>query len=119
MAAVSQVDLCRTRGDTSTFTVTITTDGTTPIDVTGFTFLFTVDLNPDPLDSADNLFQLSVGSGITLSDPTNGVITLGITEVQADQTPDVYFYDLQMTDTGSLITTILKGEYEVVQDITK
>jgi hypothetical protein len=119
MAAVSEVNLCRTRGDTSTFTVTVTTDGTTPIDITGFTFLFTVDPSSEPTDNLNNLFQLSVGSGITLTDPTNGVMTIGITALQADQLPETYFYDLQMTDTSSLITTILKGEYEILQDITK
>ena len=115
MAAVTEVNICRTRGDTAPFTVTVTTDGTTPIDVTGFTFLLTVDPAPNPTDATNNLFQLT---GL-ITDGPNGVVQFSLTAGQADQTPAVYFYDVQMTDTGSIITTILKGEWEVVQDITK
>lgn len=118
MAAVSESNLCRVRGDTSPFRVAVS-NGTAAINITGYTFAFTVDPSPAPVDSANNLFQLTTGSGITITDGPNGIIQLQLSTPQADQAPSVYFYDLQMTDAGGLITTILRGQYEVQQDITK
>lgn len=120
MATVVEANLSRIRGDTTPFTVTITTDGVTTIDVTGYYFVMTADPSNAPTNSDNNLFQLtSPSGGITLSDPTNGVITVTLTTGAADQTPGSYYYDLQMTDGSANITTILKGTYEVIQDITK
>lgn len=120
MATVSEVNICRVRGDTDSFTVTVQDANGAAIDITGFSFLFTVDPSDEPVNSANNLFQLSSpAGGIVLTTPASGLITLTLSGAQADQTPGVYFYDLQMTDTGGAIKTILKGQYEVVQDITK
>lgn len=121
MALITNVNICRKRGDTAPFTITITDDATpgVPIDITGFSFLLTVDPAQTPDSAANNLFQLGVGTGLVLSDPANGVITVELPIGDADQTPAVYFYDLQQTDTGGFIRTILEGQWEVVQDITK
>lgn len=120
MANVTEVNICRVRGDTDSFTVTVQDAAGNAIDITGFSFLLTVDPSEAPEDAVNNLFQLSSpAGGIALSDPVNGEITVTLTAVQADQTPQVYFYDLQMTDTGGAVKTILKGQWEVVQDITK
>lgn len=118
MATLTTANICRKRGDTAPFTITIT-DGTNPIDITGFTFKLTVDPSSTPTDATNNLFQLSVGDGITLTTPASGILTVDITALRADQTPTVYFYDLQQTDGSGFIRTILEGEWEVQQDITK
>ncbi len=118
MATISNVDICRKRGDTAPFTVTIT-DGSSAINVTGYDFKLSVDPAPDPADATANLFSLTVGDGITLSDPTNGVITVTLSTARADQEPNVYFYDLQWTDGTGFIRTIMQGQWEVQQDVTK
>ena len=117
MANVTEVNICRVRGDTTSFTVTLTTDGTTPIDITGDDVVLTVDPSPAPPTAANNLFTLT---GV-LTDPTNGVVTFTLTTGEADQAPGTYFYDVQWTDTAGsgAIATVLKGEWQVVQDITK
>lgn len=119
--AVPQVEnIIRKRGDTHAFTVTIS-DGTSPINISSYSFKLTVDPSSSPSSSSNNLFQLtsSPAAGITITDGGSGVISVALTAGQADQTPKVYFYDLEMTDGSGLITTILTGEWEVVQDITK
>lgn len=120
MATTSEVNICRNRGDTTTFTVTITSDGVTPINITGFEYTFTVDPSPAPDNATANLFQLTSNpaAGITLTTPASGLLTIDIVGNE-DQTPSTYFYDLQQTDGGSDIRTVLKGEYQIVQDITK
>jgi len=112
--SVTSVDICRFRGDTDSFTVTLTTDGTTPIDITGDTVVLTVDPSPAPTDALGNLFTLT---GV-LTDPANGVVTFTPTALDADQTPSTYFYDVQWTS-GTAVKTVLTGQWQVVQDITK
>jgi len=118
MATISDVAICRKRGDTAPFTITLT-DGTNPIDVTGFSFKLAVDPSATPTDNTNNLFELSVGDGITLTDPSNGVLTVTLSVLRADQTPGIYFYDLEWTDGSGFIRTVLTGEWEVQQDISK
>lgn len=118
MAEVSSVDICRVRGDTSPFTITIT-DGTAPIDVTGFSFKLAVDPAQEPTDALNNLFALEVGTGITLTTPASGIITVTLSLADSDQTPSQYFYDLQWTDTSGFVRTIMRGGWEVQQDISK
>lgn len=111
-----EIDLCITRGDTTPWTFTILqSDGVTPEDITGFSYLLTVDPSDEPADALNNLFQLTG----TIPVGTDGVVQFSMTAIQADQTPAVYFYDLQQTDGSSLIRTVAKGSFEFKQDITK
>ena len=108
------LDLCRVRGDTFPFTVQIVVDGT-PLDITGYTIVMTVDPSSEPPDALGNLFQ---NTGVVTDGP-NGRVTFTLTALQADQTPGEYFHDMQYTDGGGSIRTFAKGAYEVIQDITK
>lgn len=112
----AEVDLCFQRGDTEPWTFTIkdkTTD--TAIDITGFSFLLTVDPSDEPTDAVNNLFQLTG----TITDGPGGIVQFVMSATNADQTPAEYFFDLQQTDAGAAIRTIAKGVYEFKQDITK
>jgi len=119
------IELCRRRGDSFADEFTIREPQTeaqalagtpgTPIDITGFSFILTVDPESDPLTSANNLFALTGN----ITDATGGVVEFAPSTVQSDQTPDVYFYDIQQTDGGAAIRTIAVGPYEITQDITK
>lgn len=109
------LDLCFTRGDTLRWTFEVKeADGTTPVDITGFSFLLTVDPSSEPTDASGNLFQLTG----TLLTPASGIVAFEMSPSQADRV-GVFFYDLQMTDAGSRIRTILKGAFQFDQDITK
>ena len=115
IGAPATADFCRTRADTYPFTITFTDENGAAIDITGFTYLLTVDPDSAPADATNNLFQNTP----VVTDGPNGVITVTLTPSEADQAPGVYFYDLQQTDTGGAVRTVLKGQWEVVQDITK
>lgn len=84
------------------------------IDITGRTFLLTVDPEENPASPSGNLFQLT-GAAITAAD---GTLQFPITTTQSNQTPGTYYYDIQMT-TSSKLMTIAKGKFVIVQDITK
>lgn len=109
-----RVDLTFQRGDTIRWTFTIL-NPSTPIDVTGYSFLLTVDPSSAPVNSSMNLFQLS---GVLLDAP-NGIVQFSMSPTQSDQVPGEYFYDLQMTDVAGSIRTIAKGSFSFEQDITK
>ncbi len=109
------IELCRRRGDTFADQFTLKDVSGSPIDITGFSFLMTVDPSPTPPDAMSNLFQLAG----TITDAANGVVEFAPTVMQADQTPSTYFYDIQQTDAGSAIRTIVVGDYIIEQDITK
>jgi len=108
-------DLCRSRGDTEPLVITIKKDGTA-IDVSGWSFKFTVDPSSDPTVDTANLFQLT---GTFVTDGTDGQVQFSPSAVQMDITPDIYFYDIERTDGAGKIRTIMSGQFEVLQDITK
>ena len=78
-------------------------DGTTPVDLTGATLEFQVrqgDVNGNPSPTGQLMMDLTVGSGLTVPTPTNGIINLNWSIVQADamQADDSinYFWDLKI-----------------------
>lgn len=107
--------LIRKRGDTRPDQFTVTSKRTgAAIDITGYTFLLTVDPSPEPIDAANNLFQLT---GVIV-DAANGLVEFTPTLVQADNVGD-YYYDAQLIDSGGHVETFSSGKYKFRQDITK
>lgn len=106
--------ITRFRGDTAPDTGAATLDGVA-LDVTGCSFILTVDPAKAPTSAATNLFSLPG----TLVNSATGEIKFPITETQSDQTPGTYYYDIQMTDSAGLTRTIALDKYIIKQDITK
>jgi hypothetical protein len=109
-------DITRKRGDTYPHNIKVMSATTkAALDVTGFSFLLTVDPSPVPTSSDNNLLQIT---GV-IEDAAGGLVSFTPTSLQADQTAGRYYYDIQMTyDTGEILT-IDNGAYIVEQDITK
>ena len=88
------------------------------IDITGYTFLMTVDPDKAPIDDTNNIFQLE-----GLVDPdqvTNrGKFSFKPTEIESDATGKLY-YDIQFVDPDGNKRTFVKGfKFILDQDITK
>jgi hypothetical protein len=109
------LDLCFQRGDTLPWTFTIKDSAGAAVNITGFSFLLTVDPSPEPTTSANNLFQLTG----TITFPLSGIVQFEMSSVQADQVPGEYYFDLQMTDGAAKKRTVAKGKFVFEQDITK
>jgi hypothetical protein len=108
--------ITRKRGDTYAETIIVVTAGTTtPIDVTGCTFLLTVDPAKAPADNTNNLFDI-VG---TILDAPAGEVEFAPSALDADQLPGTYYYDIQMTDGAGRVRTVALDKWVVTQDITK
>ena len=108
-------DLTRKRGDTYADQIAVVDSAGAVVDITGYSFVMTVDPSKTPSNADNNLFSLT-GSII---DAVNGVVDFAPTALQADQTPGRYWYDVQMTDAGGAIRTIVVGRYTIEQDISK
>lgn len=112
---MTEQNIERRRGDTYPMRWTIKDSSGSVVDITGYTFLMTVDPSSSPSDDTQNLFQLSG----TLVDPANGVVEFAPGAPEANIAPGEYHFDIQMTDTSSYIRTIVTGRYCIKQDITK
>lgn len=109
------IHIQRYRGDTVPDKITIKDKDGTVVDITSFSFKMSVDETEDPVDEATQLYKLA-GS---ITDGPAGKVEFAPDATEADQTPAVYFYDIEMVDASSAIQTIAKGDYEYLQDITK
>lgn len=79
-------------------------DGVTPVDLTGAVVQFQVrqaDNNGNPSPTGQLMMDLGIGTGLTVSTPTNGTIDINWSLAQADamQADDsiLYFWDLKLT----------------------
>lgn len=109
------INICRVRGDTVPMVLTIQDENGVAVDITGASFLLTVNEEEEPTDDTLQLFQL-VG---VVTDGPAGQVTFSIGAVDADQTPNTYYFDLQMTASGGEVQTLAKGQFRFEQDITK
>ena len=112
--APTDVEICIVRGDSPVIPVQVQDSTGAALDITGGTFVMTVDPSDSPSDATNNLFAVNG----TITDAANGRVQFQPTTVQSDQSPGENQYDVQM-DLNSSVRTILKGKFEIQQDITK
>lgn len=109
------VAITRRRGDTyaDEFTVKSASTGL-PINITGYSFLMTLDPKKDPPDDTTKIYQLTG----TIVDATAGRVEFAPSAVQANQLGQ-FFYDVQMIDGAGRKRTLVVDKYKYEQDITK
>ena len=96
-----------------------------------FTFGWNFEDDDGPVDFLGDAFQLTVnaqsdggGSAIfaiansNTPDATSGLVEFTPSIVNLTQTPAKYFYDLQWDEAGGDVRTILKGTFEILEDIS-
>lgn len=112
MAAPARQDLTITRGDTEVVEVTITTDGTTPVDIAGRTYASQMRTSPD-------ITAIAITGTCTITSAANGQMKVVFAAADtADLDPGYLYWDLQETN-GSVVTTILSGTVTVLADVTR
>lgn len=114
VATPTNIPILRTRGDTFPFTFIMKDGNGEPVDITGYTYLLTVDPEEKPVDSSNNIFQLTG----TITEPAAGKVTFSLSVLQSDNLGSNY-YDLQQTDDTAAVRTVAKGTWTIEQDITK
>lgn len=92
-------------------------DGTTPIDLTGYSVRMMV-----REEFSDTTPTLDVGGGgwITINDAANGRIRLSVPDSEtANLTAGNYKYDIEVEDSGGFVTRLLEGPFIVYAEVTK
>jgi len=112
MAVQSLTDICRYRGDTYPEVFNIKEAGAV-VDITGYSFLLTINPASDPSDTSEQLAQIA---GV-LTEPTAGRVSFPFSSV--DLAPGNFFYDVQSVDTSANKKTHGVGSVVIIQDITK
>ena len=120
MAAIDQTKdatktICWGRGDSSAKGFIIQDSAGVAIDITGFTFKLTVNSDKAPPDQTDEQFSIAGVIGVA----ANGTVSFAPTTVDTDIAPATYFYDIEQTDSGGSISTLIIAKALIVQDITK
>ena len=88
----------------------------TPVNLTGYTAA----LQMRSLPSDNNaVLSLSTGSGITITGST-GLVAIRAT---ANQTRSIdegtYYYDLEITSSGGIVTRLVQGQAVVLAEVTR
>ncbi len=104
-------DVCVTRRDSKTFGW-ILEDDNGPIDFTGDAFVLTVNSQAD--GGGSSIFNTPNSNTLDAT----GLIEFLPTIVNHTQVPAEYFYDVQWTDAGGDVFTVLKGSYTIGPDIS-
>lgn len=108
-------DITRKRGDTYADEFIIKSKATgLPLDITGYSFVLTVDPEKEPADAANNKYALTG----TIVDAEAGRVEFAPTALQADLVGN-FFFDVQMIDGAGRKRTIDAGKYVYKQDISK
>ncbi len=116
-------DIFMDRGDSYPLEMRIKDKATKEyIDLTGYTFVLTVDPSKTPIDDTNNVFQVPGVLGDQVSD--TGLVSFTPTAANTDHV-GIFYYDIQMIDADSNRRTIPKHpkgkkyKFTLGQDISK
>jgi hypothetical protein len=103
------------RGDDWSLKLNITSSNS-PVDITGYTYTWTLKDNvDDPDPGALQVTLVASGSSAAIGE----VILSATAAVTTNITPQTYTYDVQQVNTTGVVQTLLLGKVKVVKDITR
>jgi hypothetical protein len=112
MAQPADQDLILTRGDTETLVVTITSDGSTAVDITGRTYRAQI-------RSTQDSTTIKATFTCTVTGAASGQVTCVLSALSsATLSAGLYFWDLEENASG-VVSTILAGNVTVLADVTR
>ena len=107
-------DLSIYEGEDKTWTVTILDSDSVAVDITGYTFLFTVKEKISDTD-ANAIIQKEITSH---SDPTNGITQIALDSADTKDLSGKYLYDYQWKDDATKRKVVLKNAtFEIEQRV--
>ena len=112
MAVPAKQNFSITRGDTESVVVNITTNGSTPINITGRTYRA-------QLRGTKESATISASFVCTITNAAQGQVTCVLSAVStAALAPGTFYWDFEENNAG-VITTIIAGTVTVLADVTR
>jgi hypothetical protein len=109
------------RGDTPAWDLAVVQDDGSPLDLSGWTIYFTAKrtiTDPDP-----GVFQLTNGSGVTITDAAGGLATIQPRRADTSTILDEprLIWDVQLSKAGApdQTFTVISGELLIRRDVTR
>jgi len=88
-----------------------------PYDLTNCQIFFTVKTYDHLKDTDDN--SVIIKKSVAIVDASGGEALLTLTSVETDIDENDYYYDFQIIDAQGRVTSCVKDNFEVNQDVTK
>ena len=102
------------RGDDKTFNVTFTDADGNAINLTGATVFLTVKKKQTDPDTAAIIAKKVTSH----SQATAGITAVTVTHTDSNVAVGSYYYDIQLVDSNTTVTTITTGAFTIKRDIT-
>lgn len=107
------------RGDDWIIKIVVSSDGN-PLDITGFTYWFTLKLNVDDADPGALQISFNPDTATSPTEASQGILYIKVNKSLTDSIDAAtYNYDLQQVDNAGTVQTLLIGKVKVVKDITR
>ena len=112
MATPADQDLTIVRGDTETIVVTMTSDGTTPINIAGRTYRAQI-------RSSQDATTVKASFACTVTSAANGQVTCTLSATDSASLPvGIAYWDFEENASG-VVSTVLSGTVTVLADVTR
>ena len=104
------------RGDTKLYKVTVKDAAGVVLNILGYGASFT--LRDNPFDTTA-IISKTFGSGITFTDPINGIMQIELLNTDTEIDVGKYIYDIEVVDLLSRHITVLQGNFSITWDCTR
>ena len=105
-------DVTMWSGDDITIVVTVTTNGTSAVDITAYTVSYV--LQTDAFTA--NVTKATGGSGITITDAINGEFTVTLADTDTSGLSGRCYHEAQVTDGSGNKYTVMTGTVTINKD---
>jgi hypothetical protein len=108
-------DVTMWSGDDIALVVTVTTDGTTAVDITAYTINYVLQNAVDQY--TQRVSKATGGSGITITDAINGEFTVTLADTDTSTYSGTYYHEAQVTDGSGNKYTVMTGTVTIKKDV--
>ena len=112
--AGSELDLKVYSGDTSSLSFEFKNDDGTPLNISLNTFRMMIKVKKEDPDASAKI-TIDMATGFSIGGTSNNILSFN---KKIDLKGGVYFYDIQMTESDSTVSSFAFGKYTAVQDVT-
>ncbi len=101
-------------GDTLNAVISVINDAGAAVNITGYSARWKM----SPRIGASASSSKTVGSGITLTTPTSGILTISLTSADTANRCGAYVHELVLTDGSGNVSTAMTGRLTIKADLT-